>query len=79
MKALGICDVCGFQYKLRELKENSYGMMVCSNDFDGKYDARNHPQNRKINVMDDESVYDPRPLEKLPVSVVPVSAWLPEI
>jgi len=78
-KALGICDVCGFQYKLNELKKNSYGMMVCHADFDGKFDVSNHPQNKRINVTDDESVYDPRPLETLEVSVVPVSAWLPEI
>jgi|TARA_E500000318_G_C3530322_1_gene200190 hypothetical protein len=79
VKALAICDVCGFQYKLRELKKNSYGMMVCPKDFEGKYDASNHPQNKRISVLDDESVFDPRPLESLKVSTVPVSAWLPEI
>ena len=42
----GICDVCGFRYKLRKLKKNSYGLMVCSVDYDGKYDLKNHPQNK---------------------------------
>ena len=77
-KALGICDICGFRYELRELKKNSYGMMVCPHDFEGAYDMKNHPQNRKIKVLDDENVTDPRPLVTLPISVVPVSAWLPE-
>ena len=52
----GICDVCGFRYKLRELKKNSYGLMVCSVDYDGKYDLKNHPQNKQKNVFDDENV-----------------------
>lgn len=78
-KALGVCDTCGFRFNLRELKKNSYGMMVCPADFDGKYDARNHPQNKIVRVLDDESVSDPRPLVNLPISVVPVSAWLPPL
>lgn len=77
-KALGVCDVCGFRYALRELKKNSYGMMVCPTDYEGKYDMVNHPQNKIARVLDDENVYDPRPLVRLPVSAVPVSAWLPK-
>ena len=57
----GICDVCGFRYKLRELKKNSYGLMVCSVDYDGKYDLKNHPQNRVANVKDDPAILNPRP------------------
>ena len=77
-KALAVCDVCGFRYKLMELKKNSYGMMVCPTDYEGKYDRVNHPQNKIARVLDDENVYDPRPLVNLPISVVPVSAWLPK-
>ena len=76
-KALGICDICGFQYRLRELKKNSYGMMVCPQDYEGKYDLVSHPQNRIANVSDDENIRDARPLRPLLVSAVPVSAWLP--
>ena len=25
-KTLGICDVCGFRYRLRDLKKTSYGV-----------------------------------------------------
>lgn len=78
-KALGVCDTCGFRFRLKELKKNSYGMMVCPVDFDGGYDVKNHPQNKIVRVLDDETVSDPRPLVNLPISVVPVSAWLPPL
>jgi hypothetical protein len=76
-KSLGICDICGFQYRLRDLKKNSYGMMVCSEDYEGKYDLVNHPQNRIARVTDNENIRDARPLRPSLVSAVPVSAWLP--
>ena len=53
-------------------------MMVCPTDYEGKYDMVNHPQNKIARVLDNENVYDPRPLVRLPVSAVPVSAWLPK-
>ncbi len=77
-KALGICDVCGFRYKLSELKKNSYGMMVCKKDYEGKYDKLSHPQNRIARVTDDVNVDSPRLPVDL-VSAVPVSAWLPSL
>ena len=77
-KAVGICDVCGFKYKLSVLKKNSYGMMVCPTDFEGKYDLRSHPQNKIVRVTDDVNVDDPRLPVDL-VSAVPVSAWLPSL
>jgi hypothetical protein len=76
-KSLGICDICGFRYRLKELKKNSYGMMVCPQDYEGKYDLVSHPQNRIATVSDDENIRDARPLRPLLVSAVPVSAWLP--
>ena len=77
-KALGVCDVCGFRYNLRELKKNSYGMMVCESDYEGKYDRISHPQNKIAKVIDDVNVDDPR-LPVNIVSAVPVSAWLPSL
>ena len=77
-KALGVCDVCGFRYNLRELKKNSYGMMVCESDYEGKYDRISHPQNKIARVIDDVNVDDPR-LPVNIVSAVPVSAWLPSL
>ena len=52
---LGICDTCGFRYKLNQLKKNSYGMMVCPTDFEGQFDLKNHPQNRSPRI--DERYY----------------------
>ena len=77
--ALGICDVCGFRYKLKELKKNSYGMMVCSMDFEGRYDKKNHPQNKNANVTDDITVKDPRPRSPMPTTTVTVTDWLPGV
>ena len=77
-KALGVCDVCGFRYNLRELKKNSYGMMVCESDYEGKYDRISHPQNKIARVADDVNVDNPR-LPVNIVSAVPVSAWLPSL
>tara|TARA_R110000803_G_C11788111_1_gene297620 strand:+ start:302 stop:580 length:279 start_codon:yes stop_codon:yes gene_type:complete len=42
----GICEVCGWRYKLSTLKKNSYGSLVCPTDFEGRHDLKNHPQNR---------------------------------
>jgi hypothetical protein len=75
--ALGICDVCGFRYRLKELKKNSYGMMVCTMDFEGAYDRKNHPQNKTPDVTDDITVKDPRPRSPMPPTVVTVTDWLP--
>jgi|TARA_Y100000033_G_C2728847_1_gene102334 hypothetical protein len=73
----GICDVCGFRYRLKDLKKNSYGMMVCSMDYDGSYDRKNHPQNKNANVTDDITVKDPRPRSPMPATNVTVTDWLP--
>ena len=78
-RALGLCDICGFRYRLRELKRNSYGMMVCPMDFEANFDLVNHPQNRIANVSDDENIQDARPLRPILVSAVPVSSWLPPL
>ena len=53
-------------------------MMVCSKDFEGSYDLKNHPQNKIVRVTDDVNVDDPRLPVDL-VSAVPVSAWLPSL
>lgn len=59
-RAYGICDVCGFRYKRKQLKHNSYGLLVCPTDFEGRYDLKNHPQNSSPNVLDKEFIDDPR-------------------
>lgn len=78
-RSLGLCDICGFRYPLVELKKNSYGMMVCPMDYEGKYDLKNHPQNRIARTTDDENIKDARPQVPSLVSAVPVSAWLPPL
>lgn len=62
-KALGICDRCGFQYKLNKLKSEtvagvSAGNRVCTTCFD-----IDHPQLllNKRPVVDAQALKDPRP------------------
>lgn len=76
--AFGICDRCGFRYKLKELRMNSYGMMVCPQDFDGKYDLQNHPQNKTPKVSDNETLKNSRQRSPMPETVVTVTDWLPD-
>lgn len=52
-------------------------MMVCPQDNEGKFDQKNHPQNRIARVTEDWFVKDPRPQVPSLVSAVPVSSWLP--
>ena len=57
----GLCDVCGFRYKLNQLKKNSYGLMVCNNDYDAGYDLKNHPQNKAPNTRREMFIQNARP------------------
>ena len=51
-RALAICDTCGFQYPHRVMRMNSYGMLVCPEDWEGAYDLKNSPLNKAPNVKD---------------------------
>ena len=62
-KALGICDVCGFQYKLKQLKvvvrnRVPTGLLACPSCWDEQ-----HPQEDLglYRVVDAQSVRNPRP------------------
>lgn len=62
-RALGMCDRCGFVYKLHELRyevedQRKNGLRVCRECLD-----IDHPQLRlgEIVIQDPESLYDPRP------------------
>ena len=59
--ALAMCDTCGFVYPHRVMKMNSYGMLVCPQDYEGKYDLKNHPQNKVPDVRDNPAIRNPRP------------------
>jgi len=59
--ALAMCDTCGFVYPHRSMKMNSYGMLVCPQDYEGQYDLKNHPQNRVPDVRDNPAIRNPRP------------------
>ena len=74
---LGICDICGFRFKLRDLKKNSYGLMVCSTDYE-KYDLKNHPQNKIPNTIDVETLKFPTRRSPMPETNVTVTDWLPD-
>jgi hypothetical protein len=77
-RALGVCDVCGFEYPYRSLIKNSYGLLVCPSDYEGKFDLKNNPQNKSSNSRDDEYIVDSRPHDELDIYVpVTASDWLP--
>lgn len=57
----GICDVCGYRYRLNQLRKNSYGSMVCPTDYDGQYDLKNHPQNKTPNIEERYYIKNARP------------------
>ena len=59
--ALAMCDICGFVYPHRVMKLNSYGMLVCPEDYEGQYDLKNHPQNKVPDVRDNPAILNPRP------------------
>ena len=55
--AVGLCDRCGFKYKLLELKKEWNGLKVCSECYEPK-----HKQLEPFtHVSDPEAIYDPRP------------------
>ena len=55
--AAAICDVCGFKYKLSQLKKRWDGAMVCSADFEER-----HPQDYLVRTKDDkQTVKNARP------------------
>tara|TARA_B100000497_G_C7556407_1_gene335963 strand:- start:530 stop:841 length:312 start_codon:yes stop_codon:yes gene_type:complete len=62
-KALGVCDVCGFTYKLRELRKEfkkgrDTNIKACPECWDG-----DHPQLKlgEFPVHDPQALRDPRP------------------
>lgn len=62
-KALGICDVCGFTYKLRQLKDVvrnrvRTGLKACPSCWED-----DHPQYElsRIRIEDAQAIRDPRP------------------
>ena len=59
--ALAMCDTCGFVYPHRVMKLNSYGMLVCPQDFDGQDDLKNSPLNKVPDVRDDLTISNPSP------------------
>jgi hypothetical protein len=64
--ANGICDVCGFQYKLSQLRKRWDGMMVCRADFEER-----HPQDYMVRARaDKQSVQNARP-DPEPVFISP--------
>jgi len=60
-KTLAMCDTCGFTYPHRVMRMNSYGLLVCPEDFEGQYDLKNSPLNKVPNVKDNPRVMNPRP------------------
>ena len=43
------------------MKLNSYGLLVCPEDYEGAYDLKNNPQNKAPDVKDNEAIRNARP------------------
>ncbi len=55
--AKALCDRCGFEYKLLDLKEEWNGLKTCSSCYEPK-----HPQLEPLTATaDPEALYKPRP------------------
>lgn len=65
MSAKGICDRCGFEHPLNQLRKEWTGLRVCPPDLD-----RRNKQEFVRGVADRQAVADPRP-EPEPVFVAP--------
>ena len=61
IKTKAMCDICGFVYNHNVMRLNSYGLLVCPEDFEGQYDLKNSPLNKVPNVRDNPRVKNPRP------------------
>ena len=59
--ALAMCDTCGFVYAHRVMRLNSYGLLVCPQDWEGQYDLKNSPLNKVPDVRDNPMIRNPRP------------------
>jgi hypothetical protein len=59
--AKAMCDECGFVYPLRVMRLSKYGTLRCPQCFDGRYDLKNHPQNRVPDTRDDPTIQNARP------------------
>ena len=59
--ALAMCDTCGFVYAHRVMRLNSYGLLVCPQDWEGQYDLKNSPLNKVPDVRDNIMIRNPRP------------------
>ena len=60
-RAPGICDNCGFRYKLIQLRFTSYNTRVCPSCWDGRFDKVNSPLNKPAYIPEDPMLKDPRP------------------
>jgi hypothetical protein len=64
--ALGICDRCGFQYPLSQLRKEWNGLKVCVEEC---YEEK-HPQLFPIHITTDpEALRDPRPARVEPQEI----------
>mgnify|MGYP003648186213 CR=1 FL=1 len=57
----GICDQCGFQYKLQQLRTTSYNTRVCPECWDGIWNIQTNPLNYAPIIDADLPLQNPRP------------------
>lgn len=67
--ALGLCDYCGQQFKLNELRKNWRGFKVCEADYEPK-----EPQLEPLRYKGDAvALFEPRPDRIEPIDVYVVA------
>ncbi len=62
--AYGICDRCGFKFRLRQLRKEWTGLMVCSKDWDERPEEMTPPSVKVEgaplpNARPDNQIYTP--------------------
>ena len=60
-RALSICGRCGMSFPYRSMKKELSGLWVCPDDYDGEYQALNHPQLKPPAPGPDAPLERPRP------------------
>lgn len=56
-----ICDVCGFKYKLSDLRKRWDGMLVCNEDWESRHPLDYPPSIRPNSVPEDTRPDNPNP------------------
>ena len=63
VRVWSLCDRCGQKFYRSKLRKETTNFVVCSACFDGKFDRKNHPQNKSARPRyESKKVPDGRPM-----------------